>query len=885
MPSAAALAALLDACADGVALTGRTGLIRWANAAFRAATGLAPDGSANIRDLPAADAGALVDAACRAGMLARTDLVLRGHDGRERVVELCAERCDESLHWLLADVTELRETQHEARRRAELLDTAQEFGRIGVWERDIASGRGHWDRHVFGFWGLDPERGTPSFADAMARIHPDDRGLIAESDFARRTGHFSERYRVIGDDGATRWIHSQWEVKPGPDGRPHHVVGIMMDDTEVYRLARSLDDMSAQLKLAVELGNIAIWRHDLTIDRMFYNDRAFAVLDIAPRPEGLALSEVRALIHPDDLPEVIESARRALQTDRPTDMEARYRRADGSWRYVLTRRVVQRGADGKPLAFVGVALDVTEQHLAEVALRSADQRAALAARGAGIGTWETDLAARTERWDEQMFRLRGLEPAAHPPTREQRLALVHPDDRGSNADANPGALSDERMASYEFRVLLPGGGLRWIASRSTAVRDEHGAVVGRVGVNWDISEARAAESARSEKAVAERESRAKSQFLARMSHELRTPLNAVLGFAQLLQVEADGGSAESRRAKLGHIRNAGAHLLELIDDVLDLSRLESGQMRLEFATVSLRTLVDEVLPLVQGLADAQQVQVQARSVHGLVSADRTRMLQVLINLLTNAIKYNRAHGIVEIEAVPSGAAVILTISDSGRGLSGAQLAHLFEPFNRLGVERERVEGSGIGLTIVKALVESMGGTVEASSEPGMGTVFRVTLPAEREGAMLAAAPAPAAALPPAPGARAGNGTILYVEDNEVNVTLVEELVRSFTDLAIVCEPDGTRGVARALALRPDLVLIDMQLPDFDGLEVLRRLRADTRTAAIPCIALSANAMPEDIARALGGGFADYWTKPIVFKDFVASLEALFPAGSTPARPS
>jgi len=245
---------------------------------------------------------------------------------------------------------------------------------------------------------------------------------------------------------------------------------------------------------------------------------------------------------------------------------------------------------------------------------------------------------------------------------------------------------------------------------------------------------------------------------------------------------------------------------------------------------------------------------------------------VLLNLLSNGIKYNRDGGRVHLEATKQGDQVRLAVRDSGRGLAAAQLAHLFEPFNRLGIEREGIDGTGVGLAIVKSLVEAMGGRVDASSEPGAGSEFVVQLEDAHLPAPHAAPPSPAPAAP-APGSY--EGTIVYIEDNPVNVLIVEELVARCPGLAIESAIDGARGVQRTRDLAPDLVLVDMQLPDFDGHEVLRRLRADKKTAHIPCIALSANAMPEDIERALAAGFADYWTKPIDLKAFLASMGSLF----------
>jgi PAS domain S-box-containing protein len=1008
------LQALLEESRDLFVLTDAIGTIAWANRRFAEATGFVAGSLARslLNFAPSGPAGTatrLALAQLLAGPRSRTEEIeLCSHDGSPLWVEARATDAEDRIVWVLTDVTRMHQLAAQAERRGELLATAQEFGRLGIWERTIATGEGHWDEHIFGFWGLDPAEGTPSHARAIERIHPEDRARMNYADSIRRPGRYSQRYRVVHPDGKTRWIHSQWEVRNGVHGVPDRALGIMMDDTEAYEAARALVDASAQLQMAVELGKIVIWRHDLRKRRMYYSDRGFEVLGLAPRPEGFTIDEVRSFIHPDDLPLVHASAERALQSNTPTDMEARYRRADGSWRYVLTRRVVERSAGGEPTGFVGVALDlterveelrqkeelarrfdaasraarvgiwtatldppesdwnpqmfalfdrhasapqtlkewiaesvhaddreriarltrtylrdgdgplelefrtlrrddsvrwivlrsdidrtgtdrrrllgvamdVTEHHQALEALRSASERSALITRHAGIGTWEADFDGSLERWDEQMFRLRGIPPGASVPTREQRLALIHPEDRPRVLASLAGLLAGTAPSAYEFRVCLPDGSERWLASRSAVVFDDLGQPLRRVGVNWDISENKNAETARQQAALAERGIQAKSQFLSRMSHELRTPLNAVLGFTQLLQIEARQAGQAAHLAKLEHIRAAGDHLLSLINDVLDLSGLESGELRLSPRAVDLGELVRQSLPLLHSLAAQHGVTVETGRAEGMARADPTRLRQVLINLVSNAIKYNRRGGRVIVETEGDEGETRLLVRDTGRGLSPEQIASLFEPFNRFGVENEGIEGTGIGLTIVRALVDGMQGRIEVSSQPGEGTQFEVRLPAAGEDATgnghdaAVDEPAPDDALVRA-------GTILYIEDNAVNVLLVEELVKNVGGLVVVSELTGAAGVARAAHLQPELILVDLQLPDFDGYEVLRRLRADPLTRELPCVALSANAMPEDVGRGLAAGFADYWTKPIDFSVFLAALKKRFPGVSAP----
>ncbi|MDP3222144.1 MAG: ATP-binding protein, partial [Rubrivivax sp.] len=525
----------------------------------------------------------------------------------------------------------------------------------------------------------------------------------------------------------------------------------------------------------------------------------------------------------------------------------------------------------------GVLIDLTERRRSEQALKNAEERVALAVRAAGLGTWELDLRTRQVHWDAQMWRLRGVAPREQAMSDAERDACLHPQDRERASRTVDQAIASGGTIEHAFRVVWPDGQVRWLASRSMEIQIPGSSGKRRIGVNWDITDSRTAETVRQEREIALRESASKSKFLARMSHELRTPLNAVLGFSQLLLNDERGSDelAGSRRRRLDHIRSAGEHLLKLINDVLDLSGLEGGEVRIALQPVALQPLVEHTLPMLGHLMQQHQVQVELGPLGLRVMADATRLRQVLLNLLSNAVKYSRPAGSVRVEARSHEGRVLLRVSDTGRGMNEAQLRQLFEPFNRLGADREAIEGSGIGLAIVKALMERMGGSVQVQSQPGEGSVFELNLgPASAaaaaltDTALVTAMPTPLAQAP-------SQRTVLYIEDNPVNALIIAELMARRRDLALHVAPDGASGVSQARHLQPDLILLDMQLPDFDGYEVLRRLREQPQTAAIPCIALSANAMPEDIERALRSGVSDYWTKPLDFKAFMASLDTLF----------
>ena len=867
-PTSALLGAWLAQSHDLLALSDARGRLRWCNAAFERATGLAA--GAEMPEL--------------ADSTGDAELELRTAAGASLWVSARVTRVDDDWLWTLQDVTERRTQAARAQHLSELLDIAQEFGRLGVWERDIPSGSGRWDRHVFEFWGLDPSDGTPPYAEAAARLHPDDQSN-AYVESIRQAGRYAQRYRVVRSDGTWRWIYSQWEVKNSAQGVPDRAIGIMVDDTQVYELARSRDAAEGQLKIATELAQaaataarIGIWTTVIGTEETDWNAQMYELFGIDERERAPTLGEwLRRCVHPDDAERVAQVSIAYLHGETHNfELEFRVRTANGETRWMVLR--ADRSQSGDPKRIYGIAMDVTDRHAAQTELQTASERAALIARHAGIGTWETDERGSDVRWDDQMFRLRGLAPRAVPLDREERLGLVHPDDRAYMLDATPQRHAALQNTAYEFRVRWPDGQYRWLASRSTPLFDAAGQMVRRVGVNWDITDHKNAELARQQALLAERESQAKSRFLARMSHELRTPLNAVLGFTQLLQLEARQHRDAERLTKLNLINNAGKHLLELVNDALDLSSLEAGTLKLELQPVVLALAVGRARSLVDRSAAAPRVTISVGRLDGTALADSNRLEQVLLNLLSNAIKYNRVGGEVGIESSVEAGHVRLRVRDTGRGMTPEQLAQLFEPFNRISPEHESAEGSGIGMTIARALIEGMNGRIEAHSGPGQGTVFDVTLPRvdSATATPLRAQEASDTTLLPdlAPGTRSAQ--VLYIEDNSVNVLLVESLLAQLPGVRIYSEATGTDGVARAHELRPDLILIDMQLPDFDGIEVIRQLRAQRTTAAIPCIALSANAMPEDIARARAAGFDDYWTKPIRFREFLAAMAQRFP---------
>jgi signal transduction histidine kinase/CheY-like chemotaxis protein len=366
---------------------------------------------------------------------------------------------------------------------------------------------------------------------------------------------------------------------------------------------------------------------------------------------------------------------------------------------------------------------------------------------------------------------------------------------------------------------------------------------------------------------------AKSAFLSSMSHELRTPLNAILGFAQILTSEALPTTDAQKKEFSSHILKSGRHLLTLINEILDLAKVESGTIPLSMEPVALGEILEECRTMIEPLAAGRGIRVLfPEQVDAVLLADRTRLKQVLLNLLSNAVKYNREAGAVVLDCAHAAPGRLrISVQDTGMGLRPDQLDSLFQPFNRLGQEAGAQEGTGIGLVVTRRLVELMGGAIQVSSSPGVGSVFSIELgttaplagPNMFEGGVAAPPPERAAGAP---------HLVLYIEDNPANLKLVEEIVRFRPDLHLIAAGDGPGGLALVRERHPDIILMDINLPGMSGYEVLAELRGDPQTAAIPAIALSANAMAGDIERGLAAGFFRYLTKPVDIDKFNEAID-------------
>ena len=452
-------------------------------------------------------------------------------------------------------------------------------------------------------------------------------------------------------------------------------------------------------------------------------------------------------------------------------------------------------------------------------------------------------------------------------------------------------LSENKLTNYELTARARDGRETVVSYNATTFHDRDRMPQGVLATARDVTERQLLDRALQEtnialesaKSAAENANLAKSDFLSSMSHELRSPLNAILGFGQLME-SGPPLPSPAQKENIDQILQAGWYLLELINEILDLSLIESGRLSLSPEAMSLDEVLVDCQAMIEPQAQSRGIQMHfpATGQPLYVKADRTRVKQLIVNLLSNAIKYNRIDGSVEVTcdaSVPE--RVRVSFRDMGQGLSAEQLTRLFQPFNRLGQEAGAEEGTGIGLVVCKRLVELMGGSIGVDSTVGVGSVFWIELIAAQPPHLHldtrddASESLVLVATQPASRRR----TLLYVEDNPANLLLIERLIARRPDLCLLTATDGKRGIAIACEARPDVILMDINLPGISGVDAMRILANDPSTAKIPVVALSANAMPHDITRGLSAGFFRYLTKPIKVKEFMETLDLALNMGS------
>jgi PAS domain S-box-containing protein len=626
------------------------------------------------------------------------------------------------------------------RRELSPLDFVVSSAGIGIWDIDLASGEEHWSDITLAMYGLPAGSKAPTRQEWHEKfLHPDDaaRAAARVDEFVATQRHYELEYRIRRADGGLRWLHSRAVFAFGDSSR---VLGITLDITERKLAEERARQTMAVLDVSTAQIGFGFGYRDLGTDHAsFWSDqlkRMYGVDVDGPTPD---LDEFLELLEPVERERTAWRLQQAKLPGQVHETEFKLRRRnDGQVRHFVNRAVVLDNAEtGVPRRYF-VVIDLTELRAKDAQMSELLERLQLTTEASGIGTWERDIPSGQGFWDATMRALHGYPPDAPVPSHEQYMAMVHRDDREPLL-AYWQALREGHLTSidYQARFVLPDGSVRRLQTRGRIQRDNQGDGLRRTGICYDITERHEAEAALQAKALAESASAAKTEFLSRMSHELRTPLNAVLGFAQLMALDKGEPLGPKQRERLDHVHTAGWHLLALINDVLDLARIESRQTAMVMGWTALAPIIRETLAMTHTQAAQRNITVSVRQdahTPEQVWTDVTRLQQLLLNLMSNAVKYNVEGGRVELHAwLDAEHRLCIAVRDTGLGMSSEQLQGLFEPFNRLGREGSKVEGTGIGLSLSKSIAEQMGGHVQVQSTLGRGSEFMLVLPQPKSG--------------------------------------------------------------------------------------------------------------------------------------------------------
>jgi PAS domain S-box-containing protein len=691
-------------------------------------------------------------------------------------------------------------------------------------------------------------------------IHPDDLAEVRRV-FTQSSGEphgVRTRYRCKG--GGWRWL--EWTARADPGSGL--IYGAARDVTARHDAQGALAANEARLQAILDHSSAVIYVKDRSGHFVLVNESFLQTFGLERHDVlGKTAREIWPNAPMDD------GDRRVLEHGEVFTRDDMLELADGS-HVMMTVRFPLLDPDDRISGMAAIGTDVTDWTHVESALAERQRLLDTVIRACPDIVAVLDRHGRVREVSDASVRILGFDLSD--PVHEEIEALVHPDDLPVlHAEYAKVRLDRDTRLDVRYRVRHADG--QWIVldTRGQVIVGDDGRTAGAVIVSRDVTDELQIEAQmRAALEIAEQASTAKSEFLSRMSHELRTPLNSVLGFSQLLDMD---GLPEQQGEAVDHIMRAGRHLLNLIDEVLDIARIESGNLELLLEPVAIDDVLRDAVDLVGPLAERRSIDVvvdpgpSSATCH--VRADRKRLLQVLLNLLSNAVKYNRVGGRVTVSVEARAEEVVrITVTDTGNGISSADIARVFEPFDRLGAENSGVEGTGVGLTLSKHLVERMGGSIELHSHVGEGTTFAVDLPSAR---------------PPKTMNGSGNGTsheapdvatlrVLHVEDNLANLELVDQVLTRSGPVTLMAAMSGSLGLELAREHRPDLVLLDLHLPDIPGTALLDELYADPRTADIPVVVVSADATPTQIEKLRDRGVAAYLTKPIDVRELLRVVD-------------
>ncbi|MDE1922946.1 MAG: PAS domain-containing protein, partial [Gammaproteobacteria bacterium] len=734
-----------------------------------------------------------------------------------------------------AAITAARQREEQLRRSSEFLEFAQTAGGFGVFDLDLFTRTITGSALFFELIDLRSRDHTLSQTQWLATIHPEDLESFA-AQFAQAVdsgGNYAAEYRLLRRDGSVRWLDSRGRVQIAAEGHARRLVGTITDITARKQLEETLRETREALTIALEAAGVATFDFGRQRAEVISSGNFHALLALdedAPLPTRDA---ALARVHPEDRARALRAPAEVSPEAPSYRLEYRVLLEDGNLRWIGEKASVGHGADGTVARITGAIIDITDLKRAEAALELSQKRLARSVLGTQDGLWELDLESRkpwfSDRFEELLGYARGELNASRD---DLKKVLIHPEDRAKRQSTFEECVRSDAPYDIEIRLLHKSGRYEWVRSRAQLERDAAGRPVWLAGSIQLITERKLAEQATIEaRLAAEAANRAKTSFLANVSHEIRTPMNGVIGMAQLL---ADTSLDATQREYLDIIRGSADALLGLINDVLDLSKIEAGRFELEKLEFRLRDLIYDSSAALAAQAALKGIEIVVdfdAEVPYVVRADPGRLRQILMNLLGNAAKFTHEGAVtVRVSATPASegfSRVRIAVTDTGIGIPPDRLDRLFESFSQVDSSTTRLYGgTGLGLSIVKRLTELMGGEIGVESTPRRGSTFWVDITLD----------APVAQDAPAPVGRGRR--VLLVDDLAASR---EGLARELTHSGYQVE--AAAGAAEALAALErgapfDVVLADEWMPGAGGLDLLAALRAAPRFAALRFILMS-----------------------------------------------
>ncbi len=673
-------------------------------------------------------------------------------------------------------------------------------------------------------------------------------------------------------------------------------------ETRVEQRTAALRESEERWQLALQGSNDGIWDWNLITNRVFYSTRWKEMRNFAEDEISDSADEWFTRIHLDDYDRVITSLSNHFAQKTPFfHEEYRVQRQDGSYKWVSDRGKALWDERGNPIRIVGSETDITERKHTEEQFRKLTDRLTLAVKSGAIGIWEWNLNENVVIWDDRMYELYKLERSHSHQVYQIWINSVHPHDRAVVETALEQTLIGKKEFDQEFRIICGDGEIRFIKAFGLIQRDQQGQVAWMIGINFDISDRKQSEEELRKvnerltltNADLHRATHLKDVFLANMSHELRTPLNAILGMSEGLQENVFGELNGFQQQAIATIERSGMHLLELINDILDLSKIESGKLELQTAPVAITYLCESSLVFIKQQAIKKNLQITTELPPRLpdIVVDERRIRQVLINLLNNAVKFTENGSIklvVKTDQDQETNFLCFSVIDTGIGISPENLSKLFLPFEQIDSNLNRqYNGTGLGLSLVRRLIELHEGTVSVSSEIGQGSCFTISLPyvvyknngvqpispsttvnqswQEKPSLITTSIINPIEINSPT--------LILLAEDNEANITTISSYLEA-RGYHLILARNGEEAVNLTKTEYPDLIIMDIQMPQMDGLEAIHQIRAEPQFTHTPIIALTALAMPQDCEKCITAGANHYSTKPVKLKRLVETIQTL-----------